>query len=278
MNKISANINGVDCEVAWSEITTKLKQFVSWQELAFNFDNFMDSYQDQIDWLVKAIVEMLPPNLDRTQVKKIISVGSGISTLELLLSQYFINAHIWLVDKSEITNPEYFLPDGKFKCPDGIYENHQVGFYNDWDITNDAIATSNLDKNRIHFLNPLDPWPNDVDLIYSGRAWCWDFSKDAYWDKAMTSLKIGGSLIVDILRVSDRRVALEISEELGSMPIKIVNRHKSKPWLLLSPRIDWDELNNLDIIEKYAEILSPNQSIFSLNHTFGRKYSWIREK
>ena len=287
MNNISININGVDCEVSWSEITTKLKQFVSWQAIPLKIDEidnveFLNDYKNGIRWIADTFLSCLPDNLDRTQVKKIISVGSGISTLELLLLQYFTNAHIWLVDKSEITNPTYFLPNGRVEFPVEVYKNHQVGFYNDWDITNDAISTSNLDISRIHFLDAADPWPNDVDIIYSGWAWCWDINKDEYNERAMNSLKIGGSLIVDVYEEIDRNIVQEISEQLGNQPNTSIKRDKSKVSTALNPEINWDKLNDLNITQaEYVEILNKVHTFLNYfnikeDGIYGGRYSWTR--
>ena len=173
MRSITVNINNVDCKLNWTNIPELIK-YASLQIHPFNTDEdiFLKDYENVQSGFVNRILNFIP-ELDKTKVKKIISVGSGIGTTELLLLQYFNNAEIFLIDKDEISRPEIHAAG---KCPPEIYRNkidNPRGFFNSWDVTKDAIQSSNLDQTKIHLLDPEDSWPNEVDLIISSYGWCW---------------------------------------------------------------------------------------------------------
>ena len=210
------------------------------------------------------------PHIDRSSVKKIVSVGSGISTTELLLMQYFSNSEIFLIDKEEISRPE-LLPDGE--CTPEIYRNRDNprGFYHSWSVTEDAIKTSNLDKSRIHFLNPDDAWPDNVDLVLSSYSWCWAYLREVYWERAMRSLNIGGTLLLDIYRLEDTDVANEISVELGSQPERVEYLNtKTNKFKSVSPKLKDNESAPDDY---FVQFFNPD-----IDGVYGGRYSWIRRK
>ena len=59
----------------------------------------------------------------------------------------------------------------------------------------------------------------EADCITSYLSWGWHYPKETYWTKTMSSLKIGGKLILDIRTLPDRDVIGEISEEMKSEPV-----------------------------------------------------------
>lgn len=271
MRSITVNINNVDCKLNWTNIPELIK-YASLQIHPFNTDEdiFLKDYENVQSGFVNRILNFIP-ELDKTKVKKIISVGSGIGTTELLLLQYFNNAEIFLIDKDEISRPEIHAAG---KCPPEIYRNkidNPRGFFNSWDVTKDAIQSSNLDQTKIHLLDPEDSWPNEVDLIISSYGWCWACVKEVYWDRAMKSLNMGGSLMLDIYRLLDKDVPAEISYELGTQPFKEEYfTIKTHPFKSLRKEMKPGEMQPKDY---FIQFFNPDE-----NGVYGGTYSWIRRK
>jgi hypothetical protein len=269
MNEISVQVNGVICKLCWSNIS-ELKKYANIQVCPFKDDSFITDWENLNYRLINNGVMSFISNLDRTKIKKIVSVGSGIATTELLLLQYFNNAEIFLIDKQEITRPELLL-DGE--CTPEIYRDRSNprGFYNSWDVTKDAIQSSKLDQTKIHFLDPSDAWPDDVDLIISSYSWCWGYLKEEYWDRAINSLKVGGLLVLDVYRLSDKDVAQEISNQLGSEPFKVeLMNIIDNPITGLKAKLKPGESQPKDY---FIQFFNPDE-----NGVYGGRYSWIRRK
>jgi len=158
-------------------------------------------------------------NVDINSLKKVVDIGSGVSTPDLLASKYNPNAEFYLVDKSEYT-----------RKTNGLYYQDVHGHYNSWDVVEDCINSSGLDRSKFNFLDPIDEWPTDVDLILSTFSWCWHYPKEVYWDKVLNSLKLGGSLLIDVLNLPDKNTVNEISYEFKSIP-KVISLMKMDPHL-----------------------------------------------
>jgi SAM-dependent methyltransferase len=266
LRSITVNINDVDCKLNWINIPELIK-YASLQICPFNTDEdiFLKDYENAQKGFVDKILNFIP-DLDKTKVKKIISVGSGIGTTELLLLQYFNNAEIFLIDKEEISRPE-LIPDGELTAEVYRDRSNPRGFYNSWDVTKDAIQSSNLDQTKIHFLNPDDIWPDNVDLIISNFSWCWAYLKEVYWERALRSLNMGGALLLDIYRLPDQDVEKEISDELGSQPLKI-KYFNTKTHIFKGIR---DKNGTAE--DYFVKFFNPDQ-----NGNYGGTYSWIRRK
>jgi SAM-dependent methyltransferase len=144
---------------------------------------------------------------------KIIDIGCGCSIIDLLLYSYVPNSTFYLVDE------EGQWP--KTLWPQNVVLTDAYPHHHSWDVVEDAIITSEFNKNRFNFLNYQSEFPNDVDLIMSNFSWCWHYSKDRYWNRVLQSLKIGGKLLLDVHVVADRDIINEISEDLKSQPIMI---------------------------------------------------------
>jgi hypothetical protein len=180
--------------------------------------------------------------------KKIISVGSGISVFELIVSKYCTDSTMYLLDKSEISSNEQIH---------NFSESNKFGFYNSWDVVHDAIDASNLDKNRFIFLDPADDWCTDADVVMGLWSWCWAFPFEEYAEKLLKSLKIGGTLILEIKNPPDLRdVSSQISELMGGPPIF----HNGKKIEGLTP-------------ENQNKKFSLNS-----NNEYGGLYVWTRKK
>ena len=256
-------------KLSWTNIPELIK-YASFQINPFSNDKdifFKEFEQSQLG-AVNKILHFIP-KLDKSKVKKIISVGSGIGTTELLLLQYFDNAELFLIDKEEITRPE-LIPDGELTPEIYRDRSNPRGFYNTWDVTKDAIQSSNLDKTKIHFLDPDDAWPDDVDLIISAYSWCWAYLKEVYWERALKSLKIDGVLMLDIYRLPNKDVAKEISDELGSQPLKTHYFNIKTPFKSVRKKVDPNEPQPKNY---FVQFFNPDEKGY-----YGGTFSWIRRK
>jgi SAM-dependent methyltransferase len=206
---ITLTYENIDYMIYWND-PLNLKNYVSCQH-GFDPKSSDNVFFQRLTKTMQAYcdkyLQFIPVNS-----KKIISVGSGASTFELILSKYCIDAKIFLLDKSELNT----TTEGKEKS---FSENNNHGFYNSWEVVHDAIKTSNLNKDSFIFLDPADEWETNMDVVISVSSWCWQFPFEFYADKLLKSLKIGGTLILEIQNPPDLRdVPKMISELLGSDP------------------------------------------------------------
>ena len=178
-----------------------------------------DNFEVADEFFFQLLTEKLQQDCDKyldfipKHSKKIMSVGSGVSIIELILSQYCTNAKIFLLDKSVITAGD------RTTNPSSFSENNNHGFYHSWDVVTDAIKTSNLNEDRFVFLDPSDDWESDIDVVFSAWSWCWLYPFEVYSEKLLKSLKIGGTLILEIQNPPNLHdVPKTISELLGSEP------------------------------------------------------------
>jgi hypothetical protein len=178
----------------------------------------------------------------------IIDIGAGNSVLDLLLSQYNTTSKFILIDRNEFINQSN-IP--KYPSPDSICWQHS------WSIVTDAIQTTSIDSDRFNFIDIEDPWNVEADLITSHMAWCMHFPKHVYWDKMLSSLKIGGRLVLDINIDWEQEYLEEISEALGCRHT-VITSFPNKPFV-----------NNL---------VPVNKPIRDKLNICGYRCSWIRHK
>jgi SAM-dependent methyltransferase len=136
----------------------------------------------------------------------ILDIGCGVAVIDLLLAQYLPKSKFYLLDREGFS----FRP--------GIYYDRDYPEYNSWEPVYDAINATGLNPERFTMLSPKDSWPDQVDVITSYLSYCWHYPKEVYWNRVMSSLKIGGKLILDVRSLSDRNVIDEISEDMKSEP------------------------------------------------------------
>lgn len=137
----------------------------------------------------------------------IMDIGCGVAVIDLLLAQYLPNSKFYLLDKEGFN----FYP--------GVYYDPNYPEYNSWEPVHDAIHATNLDSSRFNILSPSDSWPEQVDVITSYLSYCWHYPKDTYWKNVLSTLKIGGKLILDVRNLPDKDIVGEISEDMKSKPI-----------------------------------------------------------
>jgi hypothetical protein len=164
------------------------KQLNDPSELPFDvFKSFLRiKIQRSFNWFMNSIGESLADNA------KIISIGSGASTLELVISQYYENSTFYLVDKEEFT----LTKNSRLFTDNKIHSN--TVFQNSWEPILDGLATTKVDRTRFNLLSPTDIWPNDVDLVDSIWSWGWHYDYPDYIQKSFDSLKNGGKLRLTI--------------------------------------------------------------------------------
>lgn len=220
MNQININNNNGQLSLSWTNIQelrkwSRMQLGEAYFPVTLTDDEFMSLFEKRIqnNWNRIAL------NVDITKLKKIVDIGSGVSTPDLLASKLNPDAEFYLVDKAEYT-----------RKTNGVYYQDVHGHYNSWNVVEDCINSSGLDRNKFNFLDPNDEWPVDADLILSTFSWCWHYPKETYWNKVMSSLKVGGHLLVDVLNLPDRDVVKEISYEFSSMPT-VISRMKMDPHL-----------------------------------------------
>lgn len=213
MRTLTIKYLGKELKVSWSQVE-EFKKYARRQLGQYYFpegisdEEFFRNYEEKVlkNW------KRLAFNLDLFNLEKVVNVGCGIATIDLLVSQYNPNTSFYLVDKNE-----YQEPTGRY------FEEVHSG-YNSWSVVEDAISTTGLDRNRFNFLSPDDAWPEQVDLVMSTYSWCWHYPKETYWKKTIASLKPGGKLAVDVLFRPNERVVRDITEEFDSSPIFLPTR------------------------------------------------------
>ena len=169
---------------------------------------------------VNEFIEGIP--IDNT-VNKVIDVGSGFGINDLLMSQLRPNTDFYLLDKNvDSQTLENLTKTITAYFSKSLDDQDYHGFYNSFDITKDIIQNSPINPERIHFLDTGDSWPEQVDVIISLCSWMWHYHKDIYWNKLLTSLKVGGHFAVTVTLRSGDRTIEEISEDLGSYPSQIM--------------------------------------------------------
>jgi len=157
-------------------------------------------------------------------VKSIINVGSGLAKTDLLMSQLRPDIDFYLVDKTvDLLTLNKVLEGKNNYFSKSLDDENYHGFYNSFDITRDIIQNSPVNPERIHFLDPANKWPDQVDLIISTCSWMWHYHKNVYWDRLLRSLKIGGHLAITITLRNGENTIEEISNDLGSYPSNIVS-------------------------------------------------------
>lgn len=157
----------------------------------------------------------LKPYFDKIPTNSnVISVGSGCSTFEMLLSKHY-GWNFYLIDKSELSLKGNYYSE----TSDGH------GFYNSWDVVRDGIESSNLDTSKFLFLDPSDTWPQDISLIYSSRSYGFHYSVDVYWEQVKNSLQRNGYLILDILMTNYKTASADYTKVID----KISNHMNCKP-------------------------------------------------
>jgi hypothetical protein len=182
----------------------------------FTKEIFFENLQKTVQNYINIYTQYIP-----TTAKRIVSVGSGISNCELILSQMIPESELFLVDKQELKSFEgYLTQENKISLltKEDYFSANQ--FYHSWDVVSDAISASNLNKDRYNFLSPDDDWPNDIDVAMSLYSWCWNYPFEMYSERLLKGLKIDGTLILEIQNLPNNMDQPKIiSEAMGSEPI-----------------------------------------------------------
>ena len=260
MHNIDLNIFGQPIRLSYSNIEL-LQHFASLQMGEHNFYGITDEW----DFLDKFSI-FVKYNFQRTaqfigwdhRTRKVIDVGSGISTFDIILYKLLKS-----VNSTKLIQPEFYLVDksertGGHAVP---YVNNasEHGFYNSWDCVNDCIDTSNVSKESFIFLTPEDNWPSDVDLVVSQYSWLWHYPSQTYLEREYASLRPGGKMIVDVMNVKDRDQVGEISALFKNPPVDFIEYSINNP-------------NDLHPVFKK----SMNELYHIIDGKFGKTCCWIK--
>lgn len=193
---------------------SELRKWAQWQLGKVYYPNTMtdEEFRVAFNQRIQFNWNRINSVIDMPSFKKVVDVGSGVSMPDIISSALNPMAEYYLVDKSENT-----------RVGNGKYYQEFHGHYNSWSVVEDCVTSSGLDLGKFNFLDPADAWPVDVDLVISTYSWCWHYPKEAYWHRVQSSLKIGGTLAIDVFNLPDRDTAAEITEEFGSEPVFVKN-------------------------------------------------------
>jgi hypothetical protein len=144
----------------------------------------------------------------------ILDIGCGCAIMDLIAAKYNNTFNFYLLDKHELELESKF-----------VWFADKHSFYHSWDVVEDFITSSNLNKNKINFINPDTEWPEELDLVTSFFSWGFHYplqNEFGYWEKTLKSLKKGGRLYMDFsnnnLNVHPNSIEF-ISDCLKSTPI-----------------------------------------------------------
>ena len=155
---------------------------------------------------------------DLPENPRILDVGSGVGFMDIVAYLHLGGA------------ARFFLLDrGSLEAPKSEYSK-DYPFYHNWYTTKDVLASSGIaHPGDFTFLDQGQTrlWPQDLDLITSYASWCWHYPLNTYWPQAMSSLKIGGRLVLEIsdypVRPADTETTEQIIEritwDLGADPV-----------------------------------------------------------
>ena len=222
-------------ELEWTDLINFKKYAAAQSDGLYGWDNYDTDEKFSLGNLEARLTRMCVKKIPLLQLNdsggplKIVDIGSGIGMIDLILSNVFPSADFYLIDKTEL---DLNIP-GRWFSIDHPY-------YNSWNVTEDGIRSSAIDRNKFHLMSPTDPWPGQVDVVMSHISWCWHYLKDVYWAKVIDNLKIGGVLLLDIFNQVDQSslsMISEISKEFNCTPhiieipntIKYRTDHSSAP-------------------------------------------------
>lgn len=164
---------------------------------------------------------------DLPEKANVLDIGSGVGLLDLVLAHTHSNCRIFLVDRGKETDSKKIIQWGS-----------DHGFYNDWDVFEDLVAHSDLDRARFQILSPESDWPAELDLIMSSKSYLWHYPLETYWDRIAPHAQRGSRMCFDILNRPENSAEDYISQFVQSGP-------KSTPRPM--PVFHWhpDELHNI---------------------------------
>ena len=218
MYSINLEVFGHTITLSYNDIEL-LRKFAPLQMGEHNFykilnhDEFLNKLRILLQYNFRRTAQFIGWN---HSVQKVIDVGSGISSFDLILYKL-------VTANSNKTQPMFYLVDksersGGHSMP---YVDNAAdhGCYNSWNCVEDCISASNISRENFCFLDPEQPWPDHVDLVVSQYSWLWHYPSQVYLERAFNSLRPGGKLIVDLLYLKNKDQVKEISDIFGTLPV-----------------------------------------------------------
>jgi hypothetical protein len=180
-----------------------------------NFFKNFDTYHNKL-WMLNQNFGVY----DLPDTPTIIDIGAGASIMNMFAYKYLPNSKFYLIDKQnwDVTNTSKV--NYSRRADDQCWKH-------DWSVAEDAITSSNFDRQKFNFLDVNDNWDCKADLITSSMAWGMHFHKSVYWDRCIKSLKVGGKLVLDINAFWLTGMVNEIDEELKCKHTIMVSFPKS---------------------------------------------------
>jgi hypothetical protein len=147
-----------------------------------------------------------------TNANSILDIGSGVAAIDVLLFRHYShnNPKIFLLDKTEMPSKVYY----SFK-PKGCYYNSLYlsrTLLEENGIPKDNIFTEEADGKSINF-------EASFDLVISLISWGFHYPVSTYLDQVYEKMNPGGSLIMDIRKVSDSNGLEEVRKKFGNIEI-----------------------------------------------------------
>lgn len=224
-----------------------------------NHEEFLDRLRIFAQYNFKRTAQFIGWN---HKIDKVIDIGCGIGSFDFILYKLIEQTttrtelpRFYLVDRSE-KSLGHMQPYSKTEL--------QHGFYNSWDCSEDIINSSNISKDNFKFLDPMDLWPTDVDLVVSQYSWLWHYPSQMYLHRAYESLKPGGKLIVDILYLEEKDQIEEVSTVFKSSPVNYVE--------IPSSNDSMDYTTGMHPIWKKPM----NELYHTINSKIGRTCCWVK--
>lgn len=189
MIKHCFNFINQNIELSWS-VPQKLFQYLLIQRTTG-----FQAWQNTLDWFSDTTLN----SIDRSAPISIIDVGSGVGILSLILSQFYPNSLLYLVDQEGWVKNN---PNNKklIRSPD-----HPI--YNHWGPLHDAIETMNLDPRRFNILDKTSCWPR-ADVIVSTFSWCWHYPLATYLSNLLTAQSLKTKLLLTVSNWPEQNISI----------------------------------------------------------------------
>lgn len=151
------------------------------------------AYSQFIDYDLTLMRPHLPQEAGR-----ILDIGSGLAAIDIRLHQLYPDAHLYLLDRTDL-NVEYGM------------ETDQA-FYNSQAVAQALLRTNGVPLSQIHLLEATPDYEidvEDVDLALSLFSWGWHYPLGAYAEAVAGAVVPGGVLVVDVRNREGEDLLLE---------------------------------------------------------------------
>jgi SAM-dependent methyltransferase len=176
-----------------------LSETVFYFEEKFRGGSICKEYAENMAAEYQSIKDKLPP-----EAGKIVDIGCGIAAIDVFLFNHYQNSELelFLIDKTGIEEKVFY----------GFKSN--AAFYNSMRISEETLCMNGVPQDKIRLFDvardPLKGIEN-IDRIISLISWGFHYPIDTYLDFALSSLRPGGRLILDVRKGTNGLSALKNS-------------------------------------------------------------------